>query len=47
MCEGDVVELVLWVELVEFVGRIGVGAEEGSEEVERGTGVSGLGAPFC
>ena len=38
MCEGDVVEFVLWVELVEFVGRIRVGAEEGSEEVERGGG---------
>ena len=38
MREGDVVELVLRVELVEFVGCVGVRAEEGSEEVERGTG---------
>ena len=38
MREGDVVELLLWVKLVEFVRRIRVGAEEGFEEVERGTG---------
>ena len=38
MCEGDVIELVLWVELVEFVGCVGVRAEEGSEEIERGAG---------
>ena len=38
MCEGDVIELLLWVKLVEFVRRIGVGAEEGSEEVEGGAG---------
>ena len=38
MREGDVVELLLWVEFVEFVCRIGVGAEEGSEEVKRGAG---------
>ena len=34
MCEGDVVEFVLWVELVELVGHVGIRAEEGSEEVE-------------
>jgi hypothetical protein len=38
MHEGDVVELLLWVKLVEFVRRIGVRAEEGSEEVEGGAG---------
>ena len=38
MCEGDVVELLFGVEFVEFVGRIRIGAEEGSEEVEGGTG---------
>ena len=38
MWEGDVVEFVLGVELVEFVGRVGIGVEEGSEEVERGSG---------
>ena len=38
MCEGDVVEFLLGVEFVELVGRIRIGAEEGSEEVERGTG---------
>ena len=34
MRKGDVVKLALWVELVEFVGGVGVGAEEGSEEVK-------------
>ena len=38
MCEGDVVELLRWVKLVEFVHRLGVRAEEGSEEVEGGAG---------
>ena len=38
MREGDVVELVLRVELVELVGCIWVRAEEGSEEVEGGAG---------
>ena len=38
MSEGDVVELVLRVELVELVGCIGIRAEEGSEEIKRGTG---------
>ena len=38
MCEGDVVKFLLGVEFVELVGRIRIGAEEGSEEVERGIG---------
>ena len=38
MCEGGVVEFLFGVELMELVGRIRVGAEEGSEEVERGIG---------
>ena len=38
MCEGDVVEFVFGFELVEFVRRVGVGAEEGAEEVEGGSG---------
>ena len=38
VCEGDVVVFVFWVVLVELVGRVGVGAEEGSEEVDRGVG---------
>ena len=38
MREGDVVELLLWVKFVELVRRIWVRAEEGSEEVTRGTG---------
>ena len=38
MREGDVVEFLLGVEFVELVGRVGVGAEEGSEEVKRGIG---------
>ena len=38
MREGDVVEFLFWVEFVKFVRRIGVGAEEGLEEVEGGTG---------
>ena len=38
MCEGDVIELLLWFKLVEFVRRIGVRAEEGSEEIEGGAG---------
>ena len=43
MCEGDVVVLVFWFILVEFVGRIGIGAEEGSEEVDGGSGRSRFG----
>ena len=38
MCEGDVVIFVFWVVSVELVGRVGVGAEEGAEEVEGGSG---------
>ena len=38
MRKGDVIELLFWVIFVELVRRIRVGAEEGSEEVERGTG---------
>ena len=38
MCEGDVVEFVLWVELVELVGHVGIRAEEGSKEIEGGAG---------
>ena len=38
MREGDVVEFLFWVELVEFVCRVGVRAEEGSEEIEGGSG---------
>ena len=38
MCEGDVVVFVFRVVLVELVGRVGVGAEEGAEEVEGGGG---------
>jgi hypothetical protein len=34
MREGGVVEFLLWVEFVEFVGCIRVRTEEGSEEVE-------------
>ena len=34
MCEGGVVEFLFGVEFVELVGRIRVGAEEGSEEIE-------------
>ena len=36
MCEGNIVVLVLWVEFVEFVGRIGIGAEEALEEIGAG-----------
>jgi hypothetical protein len=43
VCEGDVVVFVLWLVLVEFVGRIGVGAEEGSEEIDGGSGRSRFG----
>ena len=38
MREGDIVELLFWVKFVEFVRRIGIGAEEGPEEVEGGGG---------
>ena len=38
MREGDVVELLFRVEFVELVRRVGIGAEEGSKEVERGAG---------
>ena len=43
VCEGDVVVLVLWFVLVELVGRVGIGAEERSEEVDGGSGRSRLG----
>jgi hypothetical protein len=43
MCEGDVVVLVLRFVFVELVGRIGVGAEEGSEEIDGGGGRSRFG----
>ena len=43
VCEGDVVVLVLWLVLVEFVGRVGIGAEEGSKEVDGGSGRSRFG----
>ena len=38
MREGDVVVLLFGVVFVELVGRVGVGVEEGSEEVEGGSG---------
>jgi hypothetical protein len=38
MCKGDVVEFLFEVEFVELVGRIRIGAEEGSEEINRGIG---------
>jgi hypothetical protein len=41
VCESDVVVLVLWFVLVELVGR--VGAEEGAEEVDGGSGRSRFG----
>ena len=43
VCEGDVVVLVFWFVFVELVGRIGIGAEEGSEEIDGGGGRSRLG----
>jgi hypothetical protein len=43
VCEGDVVVFVAWFILVELVGRIGIGAEEGSEEIDGGSGRSRLG----
>ena len=43
MCEGDVVVFVFWLILVEFVGRIGIGAEEGLEEIDGGSGRSRFG----
>ena len=43
VCEGDVEVFVFWFVLVEFVGRIGIGAEEGSEEVDGGSGRSRFG----
>ena len=43
VCEGDVVVFVFWFILVELVGRIGVGAEEGSEEIDGGGGRSRFG----
>ena len=43
MREGDVVVLVGWFVLVEVVGRVGVRAEEGSEEIDGGSGRSRLG----
>ena len=41
--EGDVVVFVCWFILVELVGRVGVGAEEGSEEIDGGGGRSRFG----
>ena len=38
MCEGDVIKFLFGVEFVELVGRIRIGVEEGSEEIERGAG---------
>ena len=38
MCEGDVVVLLFGVVFVELVGCVGIGAEEGAEEVEGGGG---------
>ena len=43
MCEGDVVVFLFGVVFVELVGRVGVGAEEGSEEVDGGGGRSRFG----
>ena len=43
MCEGDVVVFVFWFVFVELVGRVGVGAEEGSKEVDGGSGRSRFG----
>ena len=43
MCEGDVVVFVLWLVLVELVGCVGIGAEEGSKEVDGGSGRSRFG----
>ena len=43
MCEGDVVVFLFRVVFVELVGRIGVRAEEGSEEVDGGSGRSRFG----
>jgi hypothetical protein len=34
MREGGIIEFLLWVEFVKFVGCIGVGVEEGTEEIE-------------
>ena len=36
MREGDVIVFLFGVVFVEFVGRVGVGAEEGAEEIEGG-----------
>ena len=38
MREGDVVVFLFGVVLVELVGRVRVGAEEGAKEVEGGSG---------
>ena len=43
VCEGDVVVFVGWFVFVELVGRVGIGAEEGAEEVDGGSGRSRLG----
>ena len=43
MCEGDVVVFVFWLVFVELVGRVGVRAEEGSEEIDGGSGRSRFG----